>query len=366
MKRLIACLLVVLTTAVNLMAEQLIVDQRGKKPEPLRVASSNFFEPGVTFYDGGFESLSLAISFEDSKVLAVVQEEAELEEGEILIFQDLNVNNDGATYSAFIDGPNAEFVTQGIDTIDTQTTLYRAPKAGTCGMIKIGWFPPYTGPVEEWKSERQMSFSIQWIGLLSDFKLNSIKSPSSSLDEWIKEKNMSENTPNSEIIWRLTNELECKAVDTYGQEIVLNCPYYSWEIDKEAGTATYTPYFTPRLYKTRWKSGEPFEMTFSANKSAGVGSDGDNYEYKDNKLVLRLWAANKGGVTGKFDKSDNHSLSVRADGRNLIVSTTSVYYVYDSSGRPVYHGSDSRVTVSAPGLYILRTADGLTEKVTVK
>ena len=224
MKRLIACLLVVLTTAVTLMAEQLIVDQRGKKPEPLRVASSNFFEPGVTFYDGGFESLSLAISFEDSKVLAVVQEVAELEEGEILIFQDLNVNNDGATYSAFIDGPNAEFVTQGIDTIDTQTTLYRAPKAGTCGMIKFGWFPPYTGPVEEWKSERQMSFSIQWIGLLSDFKLNSIKSPSSSLDEWIKEKNMSENTPNSEIIWRLTNELECKAVDTYGQEIVLNCP----------------------------------------------------------------------------------------------------------------------------------------------
>lgn len=97
-------------------------------------------------------------------------------------------------------------------------------------------------------------------------------------------------------MWHLTNDLECQATDTYGQEIDLISTYYSWKLDMEEGTATFTPYFTPRQFKTTWQSGEPFELSLGTNKAAPLG-DENAYHDSDGKLVLRLWSSGGGIVT---------------------------------------------------------------------
>ena len=96
-------------------------------------------------------------------------------------------------------------------------------------------------------------------------------------------------------MWYLTNDLECQATDTYGQEIDLISTYYSWKLDMEEGTATFTPYFTPRQFKTTWQSGEPFELMLGSNKAASI-DDENAYHDDEGKLVLRLWSVGDGGT----------------------------------------------------------------------
>jgi hypothetical protein len=81
-----------------------------------------------------------------------------------------------------------------------------------------------------------------------------------------------EEKTNIEIMFCLTNDIECLAIDTYGQEIRFMCPSYCWDIDIDAKSAVFTPYFVPRLYKTQWECGTPLEMTWLNKKSLHLPS----------------------------------------------------------------------------------------------
>ena len=344
----IVTMLILLLIVGRASAQPVFEDQRDENYVQKPYTDFDQMVPGcVNFYEGGYEDIAGRVVFlKDGGTLAIVAKEAIMDAGEIIIYQDFDKDKDKDLASHFIDTSNGvRYVDEAIDSLDNQTIVFRAPVHSSYGVLKMGLFPTYDGPTSEWRSGRYMSFTTQWIGLLTDFRLSCIDAPEKSLDEWVKEKAMTEKTSTAEITWRLTNELECRAVDTYGQKITLNCTYYSWELDKENGTATFTPYFTPRLYKTKWKSGEPFEMTFSANKAAGVEEEGESYTYRDNKLTLRLW-----GTAGNPTAIGKGSAEPVVRG------------VYDLAGRCV-----AKSTAGLPaGLYVVVKEDGRCEKIVVK
>ena len=223
----------------------------------------------------------------------------EVEKGEVVVMQDyypaytLNNNDDGG-YVGHGLVINDDYQI-GADTIDNHSIVYRADKDGIA--VCDDEFVSFRSKRLEELGEDgyKYSIAIQKYGILSNFTLVPIKNQSQSISDWVTEQAFTPENTCAEIMWHLTNDLECQATDTYGQEIDLISTYYSWKLDMEEGTATFTPYFTPRQFKTTWQSGEPFELMLGSNKAASI-DDENAYHDDEGKLVLRLWSVGDGGT----------------------------------------------------------------------
>lgn len=142
----------------------------------------------------------------------------------------------------------------------------------------------------------------------------------------------------------LANDIECLATDTYGQEIILMCPTYTWSIDKETGVATYEPLFTPRLTKTEWVSGDPLECSFISGAATTKS--------------LLLWESNS------ISNTDVDKFSVIGGEGEISITNNVGVTIYDIAGRQIYSGNDVKVYVPE-GVYIV-VAEKQTEKVFVR
>jgi hypothetical protein len=261
----------------------------------------------------------------------------EVAQGEVVVMQDYypayNLQND----------PKGGYVGHGLvinrsyqigaDTIDNHSVVYKADKDGiaVCDDEFISFRSNRLDEIGE--DGYKYSIVIQKYGILSNFTLRPINNNTQSISDWVLERAFTQETTAAEIMWHLTNDLECHAIDTYGQEIDLISTYYSWKVDLEQGTATFTPYFTPRQFKTTWVSGEPFELSLGenvGNKAAKI-DDGISYYKDDGKLVLRLWSSGGGIVTPIA---------------NVNANATAQDVWYDMFGRKY------TTKPTAPGLYI--------------
>ena len=258
----------------------------------------------------------------------------EIEKGEVIVMQDYYPtytlkNKVGGGYVGHGLVINDDYQI-GADTIDNHSLVYKASEDGIVQCDNE--FVAFSSDRLEELGEDGYKYSIviQKYGVLSDFTLVPIKNQLQSISDWVKAQNFTPENTHGEIMWHLTNDLECQATDTYGQEIDLISTYYSWKLDMEEGTATFTPYFTPRQFKTTWKSGEPFELSLGTNKAAPLG-DENAYHDSDGKLVLRLWSIGGGTVT------DIATINANATAQDVW---------YDMFGRKYI------TKPTAPGLYI--------------
>lgn len=189
-------------------------------------------------------------------------------------------------------------------------------------------------------------FSIQKIGNFVSIELQPIDDVTyPTLDDYFTAKNFSDISSSDYIISQLSDDLECVATDTYGQRIYLLCPALTWSVDTDAGTATYTPYFTPRNYDTDWVLDNSVECSFSSSATETTKS-------------LLLWSSNPISNT----KVDQFTI-ISGKGNITIVNNRGVE-IYDIAGRQVYEGNAETVSLSQ-GMYIV-VGENQTEKVIVK
>ena len=189
-------------------------------------------------------------------------------------------------------------------------------------------------------------FSIQKIGNFVSIELQPIDDVTyPTLDDYFATKNFSNISSSDYIISQLSNDIECVATDTYGQRIYLLCPALTWSVDTEIGTATYTPYFTPRNYDTDWVLDNSVECSFSSSAT------------ETTKSIL-LWSSNS--ISNA--KVDNFTI-ISGKGNITIVNNQGVE-IYDIAGRQVYKG-DAETVVLSQGMYII-VGNNQTEKILVK
>lgn len=100
-------------------------------------------------------------------------------------------------------------------------------------------------------------FSIQHIGHFESFELYPSDGIHSSFASWVKDQKFSAKSSSAEVIFKLSNDISCHAVDTYGRTINLDCPQFCWSVDLQKGTATYTPYFAPKQGASYMLTGDP-------------------------------------------------------------------------------------------------------------
>lgn len=100
-------------------------------------------------------------------------------------------------------------------------------------------------------------FSLQHIGHFESFELYPSDGIHSSFASWVKDQKFSAKSSSAEVIFKLSNDISCHAVDTYGKTINLDCPQFCWSVDLQKGTATYTPYFAPKQGASYMLTGDP-------------------------------------------------------------------------------------------------------------
>ncbi|MBP5419808.1 MAG: hypothetical protein J6Y72_08380 [Bacteroidales bacterium] len=257
----------------------------------------------TTFFscEGDFRDGNKSLWWEDE--VGMWKAKVDASAGEVIIMQDyypaffLSKGNGITLSHGFSIKGEEERVNANVnDTIDNHSVVMRINENGTYLCIDRFANFDYSSNDELPKEYFKFSIIIKKIGVLSDFTLCPINDRNMSISDWVTAQAFTPETSRAEIMWHLTNDLECHATDTYGQEIDLISTYYSWKLDMEEGTATFTPYFTPRQFKTTWKSGEPFELSLGTNKAAHIGTE-NAYHDADGKLVLRLWSIGGGTVT---------------------------------------------------------------------
>lgn len=217
--------------------------------------------------------------------------------------------------------------------IDDKTIFLHALKDGRFGfeaskmLIQNDTFDENPLPTTNEEVNDSLVYDVaMWkIGNFVSFELKPLDSKYADIVDYIKSNDWTDVTA-IEIQFRLTNDIECVATDTYGQEVRMVCPSYCWDIDKEAKTATYTPYFVPRIYKTEWKCGEQLELTWLGNKS----------------LKISGWTLPEGDYGGIGIVTDAHNVSQFTTN----ASTNSQDVWYDLTGRRLQQKPTS------PGLYI--------------
>lgn len=189
-------------------------------------------------------------------------------------------------------------------------------------------------------------WAIQKFGKITSFTLQPVDDVTyPTLDDYFATKNFSSISSSDYIISQLSSDIECVAIDTYGQRIYLLCPALTWSVDIDAGTATYTPYFTPRNYDTDWILDNSIECSFSSSANETTKS-------------LLLWNSNaiSNTTADKF---------TTIGGQNSITITNNPgVEIYNIAGRLIYKGTDAIVNVPQ-GIYVV-VAGEQTEKVIVK
>lgn len=322
----------------ELNAQSIIATMRENSSESIHKLDK---ESTLFFSDGDYrEAKNNVISGElsDDSWIAAWFCDVEVEKDEVVIMQSyvpvwsIGVYPQMAIHFFGIEDTESQYSWVTLDTLDYNTMIMRAKSNGVMHCQDVLLTIWNDGGAEQSISEERFHYSIaiQKYGLLSDFTLVPIKNQSQSISDWVTAQAFTPETSRAEIMWHLTNDLECQATDTYGQEIDLISTYYSWKLDMEEGTATFTPYFTPRQFKTTWKSGEPFELSLGTNKAAPLG-DENAYHDSDGKLVLRLWSIGGGTVT------DIATINANATAQDVW---------YDMFGRKYI------TKPTAPGLYI--------------
>lgn len=291
----------------------------------------------TTFFvsEGDFRDGDKSLWFEESVGLWKARIEAL--QGEVIIMQDYypafrlkKDNGRTLTHGLSIKGNGDRVNSNANDTIDNHSVVLKVDESGTYECLDKFYNIDYCDNEELSDDYFLFSIVIQKYGVLSNFTLRPINNSSQTISDWVLERAFTQETAAAEIMWHLTNDLEYHAIDTYGQEIDLISTYYSWKLDMEEGTATFTPYFTPRQFKTTWQSGEPFELSLGTNKAAHIGTE-NAYHDADGKLVLRLWSIGGGTVT------DIATISANATAQDVW---------YDMFGRKYI------TKPTAPGLYI--------------
>lgn len=189
-------------------------------------------------------------------------------------------------------------------------------------------------------------WAIQKIGKITSFTLQPVDDVTyPTLDDYFATKNFSSISSSEYIISQLSSDIECVAIDTYGQRIYLLCPAITWSVDTNAGTATYTPYFTPRNYDTDWVLDNSIECSFSSSATETTKS-------------LLLWGSNP------ISKTEVNKFTVIGGNGNITFTENPGVEIYNIAGRQVYKGTDAIVNVPQ-GIYIV-VAGSQTEKVVVK
>ena len=253
-----------------------------------------------------------------------------------------------------------------LDTLDRHTTVNKVEEDGDFDIYDM-FMSSSKYNLDNFPDEyAKYSFVLQKYGVLSDFTLVPIKNQTQPISDWVKAQAFSPDNAQAEIMWHLTNDLECHATDTYGQEIDLISTYYSWKLDMEKGTAIFTPYFTPRQFKTTWQSGEPFSLLPEGekiyNKSAPV-DDAVSYD-DDGRLVLHLWGL--GNVTA-LNQNATETLSASAQNGTISIRGTNgnAVQLYNATGQQIYSGTSTEINVPTAGLYVLKCGS-TTQKILVK
>lgn len=189
-------------------------------------------------------------------------------------------------------------------------------------------------------------WAIQKIGKITSFTLQPVDDVTyPTLDDYFATKNFSSISSSEYIISQLSSDIECVAIDTYGQRIYLLCPAITWSVDTDAGTATYTPYFTPRNYDTDWVLDNSIECSFSSSAAETTKS-------------LVLWGSNA------ISNTTADKLTVIGGKNNIAITNNSGVEIYNITGKLIYRGTDAIVNVPQ-GIYIV-IAGEQTEKVIVK
>lgn len=150
------------------------------------------------------------------------------------------------------------------------------------------------------------AFSVQHIGLFKSFELYPSDGVHSTFADWVKDQAFSASSSPAEVIYRLSNDISCHAVDSYNQTINLDCPQFAWTVDLEKGTATYTPYFAPKQGASYQLSGDP--QLCNIVESAA-----------QNKTVL-LWGENAGGDVTDIADAAASKFSARGGNGSLTLS----------------------------------------------
>lgn len=192
----------------------------------------------------------------------------------------------------------------------------------------------------------QFSLTVQKIGNIVSLELLPVDDVTySSVSQYIAAMNLSSSTNETYIKNMLSSGIECVATDTYGQRIYLLCPTYSWDVDIDAGVATYTPYFTPRNYSTDWTLDESIECSFSSSATETTKS-------------LLLWGSNP------ISKTEADNFTIIGGEGNITITNNPGIEIYDIAGSLIYKGTDAIVNVPQ-GVYIIVAGERV-EKVIVR
>ena len=365
MKKIILTLIILFVGLLNnLKAQQITYDDL-----PIKYHIDN--ETTSFSCEGDFRDGDKTIWWEDE--VGYWEAKVEASAGEVIIMQDyypamcLSKGNGVSFTHGFSIKGNGEYVhVNAADTIDNHSVVMKIEKTGTYRCVDLLANFDYGNNDELPDEYFKFSIIIKRIGKLVQFSLRPINDHAQDIADWVKAQAFSPDNTQAEIMWHLTNDLECHATDTYGQEIDLISTYYSWKLDMEKGTAIFTPYFTPRQFKTTWQSGEPFSLLPEGekiyNKSAPV-DDAVSYD-DDGRLVLHLWGL--GNVTA-LNQNATETLSASAQNGTISIRGTNgnAVQLYNATGQQIYSGTSTEINVPTAGLYVLKCGS-TTQKILVK
>lgn len=186
------------------------------------------------------------------------------------------------------------------------------------------------------------SFSLQHIGHFNSFELYPSDGIHKTFAAWLKDQGFSSKTKAAEIIFKLSNDISCHAVDTYNRTINLDCPQFAWSVDLEKGTATYTPYFAPKQGASYMLTGDP--QLCNLTESAPTNK------------TIRLWGADAGEEPTGLDDVNNSDFSVSGGSGSVTLSGVSnPACAFSLSGVKVLDAvSDGKYSL-APGIYVIQS-----------
>lgn len=184
------------------------------------------------------------------------------------------------------------------------------------------------------------AFSVQHIGLFKSFELYPSDGIHTTFADWVKAQAFSAASSPAEVIYRLSNDIACHAVDSYNQTINLDCPQFAWSVDLEKGTATYTPYFAPKQGASYQLSGDP--QLCNIVESAAT-----------NKTVL-LWGENAGGDVTDLADAAASKFSARGGSGSLTLSGVSES-AFSLAGVKVLDAQADGSYTLAPGAYVVKS-----------
>ncbi|MGN0028113.1 MAG: hypothetical protein ACI35Q_00005 [Marinilabiliaceae bacterium] len=185
-------------------------------------------------------------------------------------------------------------------------------------------------------------YALQHIGHFESFELYPSDGIHSSFASWVKDQNFSAKSSSAEVIFKLSNDISCHAVDTYGRTITLDCPQFCWSVNLQKGTATYTPYFAPKQGASYMLTGDPQLCNLTETAPS-------------NKTFL-LWGDDAGGKPTGLTDANATDFSVRGGLGSVTLSGVSgSAQAFSMSGVKVLDVVADGEYALAPGVYAIQS-----------